>query len=152
MYNCLKVFPHPGKCPKSSLGTAVLLRRTFQLRSWALVLLNTVRSICHLFSGMWVFWRKKMCSVYVLTLLNKNIFCPGNEEKNLKVTFGGLKYIKLMCCSLHAALSWSSFINLCCCSPPQAFHQFMHCVPGQIMTEYLAKEGVLNQQSRFNLF
>lgn len=46
-----------------------------------------------------------MCSVYVLSLLNENKFCPGNEENNLKVTFGGLEYIKLMCCSFHAALS-----------------------------------------------
>lgn len=43
-------------------------------------------------------------------------------------------------------------IHLCCRSPPLAIHQFTHCAPGQIMTEYLAKEGVLNQQSRFNLF
>lgn len=153
MYNCLKVFPHPGECPKSTLGTAVLLRGIFQLRSWALVSVNTMRSIYHLLSGMWVFLEEKnVFSLCAFPFKLSIIFALEMRKKNLKVTFGGLEYIKLMCCSLHAALSWSSFINLCCCSPPQAFHQFMHCVPGQIMTEYLAKEGVLNQQSRFNLF
>lgn len=28
-----------------------------------------------------------MCSVYVLPLLNKNNFCPGNEEKKSKSNF-----------------------------------------------------------------
>lgn len=81
----------------------------------------------------------------------KLIFALEMRKKS-NPTFVGLEYIKLMCCRLHASTSQSSFTNLCCCSPPQAFHQFMHCAPGQIMTEYLAKEGVLNQQSRFNLF
>jgi hypothetical protein len=65
--------------------------------------------------------------------------------------FAGLEYTKLIC-SIHIHLLGAPFIHLCGCSPPFTIHQFLHCAPGQIMTEYLAKEGVLNQQSRFNLF
>lgn len=107
--------------PQKHTGHSSPAQRDFQLRNWALVLVNTVRSICTLLSGMRVFWRKKTCSVYVLSLLNENNFCPGNEEKKSKSNFWRARVHKVNVLQFTCSSVWIVFSQPLLLQPTTGF-------------------------------